>query len=470
MTLRYENLAEHLLKAITQNLYRPGERLPSVRQLSHQHQVSTATAVSALRLLEDQGHLEARQRSGYYVRPRPRCSLPEPAISTPPREPTLVTGQELVLRLIKAANNPKIVQLGAAVPAPSFLPTQRLAQMSASVARLYRQRISNYEFPPGTPELRRQIARRMSEQGCPVDPSDILITNGCQEAMSLALRAVTGPGDIVAVESPTFYGLLQIIESLSLRAIEIPTHPRDGIALDALQLACEQWPIKACIVVPNYSNPLGYCMSDARKRALMELVNRNRIALIEDDVYGDLGFGMQRPSTVKSWDSERRVLYCSSFSKSLSPGLRVGWLVAGPHVEQTEYLKYVSNLATPTHAQLTAAEMLAKGGYERHLRQARNQYRQAVDRMTAAIDAYFPSGTRVTQPEGGFVIWVELPESVDATALSRLALAQGISIAPGPIFSATQKYRNFIRLNCAVDWDERVNQALVRLRQMVGKQ
>jgi len=251
MNLRYENLAEHLLNAIAQSLYRPGERLPSVRQLSHQHQVSTATAVSALRLLEDQGHLEARQRSGYYVRPRPRCSLPEPAISTPPREPTLVTGQELVLGLIKAANNPKIVQLGAAVPAPSFLPTQRLAQMSASVARLYRQRISNYEFPPGTPELRRQIARRMSEQGCPVDPSDILITNGCQEAMSLALRAVTRPGDIVAVESPTFYGLLQIIESLSLRAIEIPTHPRDGIALDALQLACEQWPIKACIAVPN---------------------------------------------------------------------------------------------------------------------------------------------------------------------------------------------------------------------------
>ena len=204
------------------------------------------------------------------------------------------------MRLVKAANDPRIVQLGAAVPAASFLPTQKMAQISASVARRYGQRIANYEFPPGAPELRRQIARRMSEQGCLVDPNDILITNGCQEAMSLALRVVTKPGDIVAVESPTFYGLLQVIESLSLRAIEIPTHPRDGIALDALQLACEQWPIKACIAVPNYSNPLGYCMSDERKRALVELVGRYRIALIEDDIYGDLGFGVQRPSMAKA--------------------------------------------------------------------------------------------------------------------------------------------------------------------------
>ncbi len=209
------------------------------------------------------------------------------------------------------------------------MPTQKMAQLSTNVARRYSQRIANYEFPPGAPELRRQIARRMSEQGCPVDPNDILITNGCQEAISLALRAVSKPGDIVAVESPTFYGLLQIIESLSLRAMEIPTHPRDGIALEALQLACEQWPIKACIAVPNYSNPLGYCMSDTRKRALVELINRNRIMLIEDDIYGDLGFAPQRPSLAKSWDSEGRVLYCSSFSKSLCPGLLVGWLGGG---------------------------------------------------------------------------------------------------------------------------------------------
>ncbi|MGY6275129.1 aminotransferase-like domain-containing protein [Methylomonas sp. MgM2] len=467
MTLRYETVAEHLLTAIDQGIYRPGERLPSVRLLSRQHQISTATAVSALRLLEDQGRIEARQRSGYYVRPRLRSVLQEPAMSSPSREPTQVTGQELVLRLVKAANNPQFIQLGAAVPAPSFLPTQKVAQLSAAASRRYRQRMSSYEFPPGAPELRRQIAKRMSEQNCPVDPNDILITNGCQEAMTLALRAVTVPGDIVAVESPTFYGLLQVIESLSLRAIEIPTHPREGIALEALQLACEQWPIKACIVVLNYSNPLGYCMSDLRKQALVELINRYQIMLIEDDIYGDLGFSLHRPSTVKSRDSEGRVLYCASFSKSLSPGLRVGWLVPGALHEKTEYLKYVTNLATPTLAQLTVAEVLEHGGYDRYLRRARQQYRQAVERMTAAVGAYFPPGTRITQPQGGFLLWVELPGNVDAITLTQQALILGISIAPGPIFSATQKYRNFIRLNCAVDWDERLNKALVTLGQLV---
>lgn len=467
MTLRYETVAEHLLKAITQGIYRPSERLPSVRQLSQQHQVSTATSVSALRLLEDQGHIEARLRSGFYVRSRARFTLQEPAISSPSQEPTRVTGQELVLRLVKAANNPHFIQLGAAVPAASFLPTQKVAQISATVSRRYYQRISGYEFPPGAPELRRQIARRMSEQNCTVDPKDILITNGCQEAMTLALRAVTVPGDIIAIESPTFYGLLQVIDSLSLRAIEIPTHPREGIALDALQLACEQWPIKACIAVPNYSNPLGYCMSDAHKQALVELINRNQILLIENDIYGDMGFSPQRPTMVKSWDSEERVLYCSSFSKALSPGLRVGWLVPNALQEKTEYLKYVTNMATSTMAQLTVAEFLEHGGYDRYLRQARHAYRQAVERMTSAIVAYFPDGTRVTQPEGGFLLWVELPGKIDTVLLTQQALSMGISIAPGPIFSATQKYRNFIRLNCAVDWDQRVDNALRTLGRLM---
>lgn len=470
MTLLYENIAEHLLKAIEQGVYRPGERLPSVRQLSQSHQISTATAVSALRHLEDHGHIEARQRSGYYVRPRTRSHLQEPALSAPSGEPSRVTGQELVLRLVKAANNPRFIQLGAAVPSPSFLPTQKIEHMLAACSRRYRNRITGYEFPPGAPELRRQIAKRMSENGCPINPNEIIITSGCQEAITLALRAVTVPGDIVAIESPTFYGLLQIIESLGLKTIEIPTHPREGIALDALQLACEQWPIKACIVVPNYSNPLGYCMSDERKRQLIELANRQRILVIEDDIYGDLGFSLQRPTPVKSVDNEDRVVYCSSFSKSLSPGLRIGWTAPGPALlEKIEYLKYVTNLATSTLPQLAVAEFLQHGGYDRHLRQARSRYLQAVERMTAAVAASFPAGTRVTQPAGGFVLWLELPAEVDAIALTQQALALGISIAPGPIFSATQKYRHFIRLSCACDWDERVDEALATLGQLITR-
>ncbi|MGJ0493163.1 PLP-dependent aminotransferase family protein [Methylobacter sp.] len=468
MALLYEVIAGHLLAAIDQGVYRQGDRLPSVRKLSEQHKISAATAVAALHQLEDQGCIEARQRSGYYVRSRPGARLQEPAVSRPSIRPTPVTGQDMVLRLAQATNDPSMVQLGAAVPAPSFLPAQRVERTLAGCSGRYRNRVAGYEFPPGSPELRRQIARRMSEAGCQVSPDDIVITNGCQEALTLALRAVTQPGDIVAIESPTFYGLLQVIESLALKAIEIPTHPRDGMALDALQLACEQWPIKACIAVPNYSNPLGYCMSDERKRDLVKLMNRYRIALIEDDVYGDLGFGLQRPSVAKAWDTEGRVLHCSSFSKSLSPGLRIGWIVPGQYFEKVEYLKYVTNLASPTLAQLTVAQMLEGGSHDRYLRQVRNRYARAIGRMTEAISLHFPRETRVTQPAGGFVLWVELPGDADAVELAQRALAAGISIAPGPIFSATQKYRNFIRLNCACDWDERVDRALATLGRFIG--
>lgn len=213
--------------------------------------------------------------------------------------------------------------------------------------------------------------------------------------------------------------------------------------------------------MPNYSNPLGYCMSDGRKRDLVALMNRYRIALIEDDVYGDLGFGLQRPSVAKAWDTEGRVLHCSSFSKSMSPGLRIGWTVPGQYFDKVEHLKYVTNLAAPTLAQLTTAQMLEGGGHERYLRQVRSRYARAIGRMTEAIGRHFPRETRVTQPAGGFVLWVELHDEINAVELARQALAAGISIAPGPIFSATQKYRNFIRLNCACEWDERLSVRIV---------
>lgn len=468
MVFLYESVADQLQQAIEQGLYRPGERLPGIRKLSAQRRVSAATVIAALHRLEDRGYLEARHRSGYYVRIRPRQQFEEPATSAPSGKPSPVSGQSLVLRLSKATNTAGIVQLGAAVPAASFLPTPLLERALVQAVRRHRSRGASYEFPPGCPELRRQIARRMTEHGCRIGPEQIVITNGCQEAITFALRAVTRPGDIVAIESPTFYGLLQVIESLALKAIEIPTHPQTGISLEALQLACEQWPVKACIVVPNFSNPLGYCMRDADKRDLVLLAARYDIAIIEDDVYGDLGFAMHRPSVLKSWDEDGRILHCASFSKSLSPGLRIGWIVPGRYREQIEYLKFVTNLAASGFAQLAVAELLQGGAYQRYLRQVCDRYAQAIERMTEAIQLHFPAQTRITRPAGGFVLWVELPPAVDAVKLTQQALAQGISIAPGPVFSATGKYRNYIRLNCACDWHTGVERALAVLGKLIA--
>jgi DNA-binding transcriptional MocR family regulator len=464
---RYSQVALAIERDIEREIYRPGERLPGVRRLAQQYQVSISTALEACRLLEDRGHLQAKLRSGFFVRLHRQAVSQQPAISDPPSAPSEVTGQQLAMQLIKAANDPKLLPLGAAVPHPQYMPVQAMAAALARTLRRDGSAAAAYAFPPGHANLRRQIAKRMSELGCPTDPDGIVITNGCQEALGLALRVLTKPGDVVAIESPTFYGLLQVIEALGLKALEIPTHPREGISVEALEFALQQWPVRACIVTPNFSNPLGSCMSIERKRALVDLLGQKNIPLIEDDVYGDLGFEGPRPGIAKALDSSGdNVVYCSSFSKTLTPGLRIGWIAAGRYQAQIEYHKYVLNLAAPTASQMAVAELLERGGYDRYLRQARRDYATAVARMSRAVELYFPEGTRVTQPQGGFVIWVEFPTAIDGNALYRQALTHGISIAPGTMFSATGRYRNFIRLNCAVPWDTRTEKSIARLGQL----
>lgn len=467
MESRYRRLAAEIVQHIEHGVYAPGERLPGVRSLARSRGISTTTAVSAYQLLTDEGQIEARPRSGFYVRARQAIQAIEPEPTAKAAKPRLVTGQAMAMALIKAANDPAIVQLGAAVPDPAFLPTQSIARALAQVVRTQRAQSAGYMMPPGAPELRRQIARRMSASGTGVSADDIVITTGCQEALSLALRAVTQPGDVVAVESPAFYGLLHVLESSGLEALEIPSHPRDGIALDAFSFALDRWPVKACVLSPNYSNPLGCCMPDANRRALIRILAKHKIPLIEDDVYGDLAFSSQRLPTCKGLAPHADILYCSSFSKSLSPGLRIGWIAAGRHHARVEYLKYVTSIASPTAPQLAVAHLLANGRYERYLREVRGKYQSAVMRMSDAVMKTFPEGTRISQPQGGFVLWVELPEGTDSMALARRALKNGVSVAPGPLFSASGKFGNFIRLSCARIWDARLERALVTLAKLV---
>lgn len=461
----YRKLADELASLIKAGGFQPGDRMPGVRSQAQLRGLSIATVISAYRQLEDWGLLEVRNRSGFYVKTQTRLIVAPPRIVVTTMRPAPVTGQDMVVQLIKAASDPAIVQLGAAVPATEFLPTRAIEQAFTKAARQYRVRTANYEFSPGAPELRRQLSRRLADAGCAVHPDNLVITNGCQEALTLALRTVTSPGDVVAIESPTFYGLLQVIESLGLEALEIPTNPHSGMSLEALELALSRWPVKACVVTPNFSNPLGCLMPDEHKQKLVAMLKAREIPLIEDDIYGDLSFSHARPSLLKGL--EENVMLCSSFSKTLSPGLRVGWIAPGRYQDKVEYMKYVLNLATATLPQVAVTELLENGQYERHLRRVRGDYAQAVTRMTEAIIHYFPEGTKITRPEGGFVIWLELPGEIDSFALARSALAQGISIAPGPIFSASQKYRQFIRLSCACVWGNRIERALASLARLL---
>ena len=466
----YHDIANKIQAHIDNGVYLPGTRLPGIRRLSQQFGVSISTVIQAERLLENAGLIEARPRSGYYVHARPwqKPKLPNP--SQPERIPIPVTGQALVLQLARHANQPNFVQLGAAVPDTTFMPIRAFQRSFSKVVKQQAHQAVNYIFPPGLPELQQQIARRMHLCGSTVSTEKILVTNGCQEALTLALQTIAAPGDIIAIESPTFYGLLQAIESLGMKALEIPTDPEHGISIPALELAVEQWPIKACVLTPNFSNPLGSLIPDHQKKRLIELAHQHNLILIEDDIYGDLSFSGQRPFSLHSFaePADNPVIYCSSFSKTISQGLRIGWMVLPePLYQRAEYLKYVSNLAAPTLSQFALADFLEHRGYERHLRQVRASYQQQIRLFTHAISQYFPEGTRVSHPQGGFVLWIELAQQVDSLKLSHRMLAHHVSIAPGQIFSASQKYRNFIRLNCAQPWSASLESALQQLGQEI---
>ena len=467
-TLLYEQVARRVAGLIEQGTYSPGERIPSVRQMSRQQGVSISTVLQAYVLLEDRGLIEARPQSGYYVRARQSQALPEPEMSTPGLDPSQVSLHELVMMLLRDSDNPDLVQLGAAMPNLGLLPTEKIDRITAGLARQSDPELHRYLLPPGLEALRVQIARRAVAAGCNLSPNDIVITSGGIEAIDLCLHAVCRPGDIVAIETPMYFGTLQCLEVHGLRVLEIPTHPREGISLEALQFAIEHNPVRAVLTISNFNNPLGSCIPEEKKRELVELLARHDIPLIENDVSGEIYFGEKRPLTTKAFDQKGLVLLCSSFSKDISPALRVGWSAPGRFKAEVEWLKFTISAATPTLSQLVVAQFLEGGGYDHHLRRMRREYARNVAQVSQAVMRYFPVGTRVTRPEGGFVLWVQLPGRVDSLELYSLALKGGITLAPGYVFSPTNQFPGFIRLTAA-DWSFPVEKALERLGEMIDE-
>ncbi|VTM12737.1 transcriptional regulator [Pseudomonas aeruginosa] len=358
---------------------------------------------------------------------------------------------------------PDVVQLGRGMPDIS---SASLKPLTRSLARLNRHadaRALAYDGIHGSPLLREEIARLLVDSGCRANASDVVITTGCHEALSVSIRAVCEPGDIVAVESPSFHGAMQSLKGLGMKALEIPTDPVNGISLEALELALEQWPIKAIQVTPNCNNPLGYIMPESRKRALLALAQRYDVAIIEDDVYGDLAYTYPRPRTIKSYDDDGRVLLCGSFSKVLAPGLRIGWMVPGRYADRVLHMKYISTGASALQPQLAIAEFIGNGHYEPHLRRMRAQYQRGRDLMIDWVARYFPEGTRASRPQGGFLLWVELEEGFDTLRLDKALRQRGVQVAVGCIFSASGKYRNCLRMNYAAPPTPAIEQAVRRV-------
>ena len=465
-TLRYQELADRLTELVRQGTYPPGGRIPSVRQMSKQQGVSISTVLQAYYLLEDHGLIEARPQSGYFVRAQVVKRLPEPEISSPGRDPSRVSLHELVMMLMRDSRDPKLVQLGAALPNPDCLPIKKINRIIANITRHSSAALHQYQLPPGLDALRSQIARRAVNAGCSLPPNEILVTSGGIEAIDLCLHAACRPGDIVAIESPMYFGTLQTLEVHGLRALEIPTHPRDGISLSALEFALEHNPIRAVLTISNFNNPLGSQIPDDRKKDLVEMLARRDIPLIENDVSGEIYFGEKRPMVCKAFDKKGLVMLISSFSKDIGPGLRIGWVAPGRFKADVEWLKFTVSAASPTLPQMAVAEFIESGGYEHHLRHIRREYARNVDLLSAAVMRYFPGETRVTRPSGGFVLWVQLPENVDSLELYKLALQGGITLAPGYVFSATQQFPNFIRLNAA-EFNYSTERAIEQLGDMI---
>lgn len=466
---RYEELAGFITALVDNGTLRPGARAPSLRQICRQRRASLSTALQAYRLLEDQGVLEARPQSGFYVAKAAAVSLETPAISRPPRRATNVSVSGVVLKLLEHAADPRLVPLGCAIPSADLLAAGKLDRFLARAARMKGQDYNVYTLPKGDARLRHEIARRAVRWGQALSAEDIAITCGCTEALTLALRSVAKPGDTVAIESPTYFGLLQVLESLSLKVRELPTDVTTGIDLPALRQALRDTPIKACLFASSFNNPLGCTMPDAKKLAILDLLARHRVALIEDDIYGDIYFGEQRPVPFIALDRHDITLYCSSFSKTIAPGYRVGWIVAGRHMPKVLETKFATTLCGPALPQAALADFLSSGGYDLHLRRIRRAFQDNLHRMTRAIDMHFPKGTKVTRPRGGFVLWVDLPKSVDTTVLFPQALDHGICFAPGYAFTAANRYGNCLRLSGGHAWDARMDAGLQTLGALAGR-
>ena len=466
----YEKLANFITNLIDDGVYLQGTRIPSLRQICQQHNLSLSTAMQAYHLLEDKGILESREKSGFYVANRPTSNLATPTTKSANNTATLVSNSDIFLEMLEHAANSNFAPLGCAIPSAEIMAANKLNKAMSRAARVNGAQHNMYTVPKGDLHLRQQIARQSLKWGQNVSPEDIVITCGCTEALAVALKTITKLGDTIAVESPTYFGQLQLLKALGLKVLEIPTDADNGIETAALNTALEKNQINACLFSSSFSNPLGTTMSDEKKSAILNLLNQHNIPLIEDDIMGDIYFGETRPKPFIALENSDNVIYCSSFSKTIAPGYRIGWIIAKQRMPEIMENKLATSLSSPTLTQVAMADYLSSAGYESQLRRIRRIFINNIDRMTHAIEQYFPVGTRVSRPTGGFLLWLELPYQIDGIALFKQALDQDICFAPGTVFSPNpkkdDKFANCMRLSCGHEWNDQIEKAMKTLGEM----
>ena len=465
----YQQVVDLIGGNIDAGSLRPGDRLPSLRKMSRSAGVSVPTVRQAYIELERQRRIEARPKSGYFVRAVRRSELVHKTANSdgPPADNCCRT---LMERVYDGINQPELVPLGIANATMVRPAAKALHRAMKRVMSRAEERSLGYASTLGEPLLRRQIAYHYLDTiGAQVEPDEICITNGGQEALLLALKSVASEGDVIAVETPTYHGMLEVIDSLGMLAVEVETCPEEGVTISALRQTLEEHPVRACMFSTTLGNPFGVTMPDDCRRELLQLMDKYGCALIEDDVYGDLRFDGQRPTPAQFLSSGATVLTCGSFSKTAAPGYRIGWIVAGEQIDRIARLKRAFSCSSGLLQQLTLADFLASGDYNRHLKALRPALKRNADRMSALVAEHFPAETRSSHPQGGAVLWLELPPSVDGEVLFDRAIDAGISILPGQVASPLGRYRNHIRLSFGHPWSERTEWALKWLGQEVTR-
>ena len=467
-TYLYRQVIDLIAENIDSGTLRPGDRLPSLRKMSHSAGVSIPTVRQAYIELERQRRIESRPQSGFYVRHRATNPIVAPAPSSA-GEPVCLNCRPLMVRVYEGINHPDLVPLGIANPCMAKPAAKTLHRAMKRVMARAEERSLGYASTLGEPTLRRQIAYHyLDSAGVKTEPEHIAITNGGQEALLLALQAVASAGDVIAVETPTYHGMLELIDSLGMLAVEVETCPEEGIVIDELRRTLEQHPVKACMFSTTLSNPLGVTMPEQDRRRLVRLIEEFDTVLIEDDVYGDLRFDGVRPIPAQFLCDSARVITCGSFSKTAAPGYRIGWILTSHFIDEITRLKRAFSCSSGLLQQLTLADFLASGNYARHLKTLRPVLQRNAERMSALIADHFPAETRTSKPVGGSVLWVELPENVDAEQLFDEAIEAGISIAPGQIFAPSNRYANFVRLSYGHPWGARTEEAIRWLGERVS--
>lgn len=465
----YQQLADGFIDAIRRGALKAGDRLPSVRRTAQGRQISINTVLTAYRNLEDRGFIEARPQSGYYVRAKLpdvlKIPLPATAVSSPKTEVL-----DLIDLVFAAQQDPQFINVSLACPqGGEFYPEKKLARILNQLVRRQPGMIGTYSLPPGSLRLREQIARRAMLLGMSIGADEVILTHGCMDALQLSLRTVTKPGDCIGLESPTYFYMISLIASLGLNAIEIPTDPQKGISVEAVETLLQQGKINALLLMPSVQNPLGCSMPVEDKKRLAALVNHYQIPLIEDGLYAELTFNGELSPSVKSFDRDGWVIFCTSFTKTLAPDFRIGWMSGGRFNQRLRRIKSLSSMCEPAVLAETLGLFLESGGYDQHLRTLRKRYAFQVQEARGLIARYFSQGTRATQPCGGFVIWVELPEGVNGVELFHAALAEHISLNPGVLFSPNGRYSNAFRLSCCYPFNERYSWAIKRVGELAAE-